>query len=158
MLTGISVINGAQTTGSIGSVDINKYDMKNVKVLCRIIKCTDADTISEIVKYNNTQNEITTWDQYSNDAEQNRIFEEFGQLGLSYSRKRGFRSGPELVGIEDVARPCWLSTASFKTRPAVRTSYLKGSPYTGTLSRARKQRTSFSRTPWAEQSTSGESN
>jgi hypothetical protein len=57
------------------------------------------------VKYNNTQNEITTWDQYSNDAEQNRIFEEFGQLGLSYSRKRGFRSGPEVIGIEDVAQP-----------------------------------------------------
>jgi hypothetical protein len=52
LLAGISVINGAQTTGSIGSVDISKFDMKNVKVLCRIIKCTDPDTISEIVKYN----------------------------------------------------------------------------------------------------------
>jgi hypothetical protein len=105
VLTGLSVINGAQTTGSIGSVDIARYDMKDLRVLCRIIKCTDPDTISEIVKYNNTQNEITTWDQYSNDAEQNRIFGEFAQLGLSYSRKRGFRSGPDVIGIEDVAQP-----------------------------------------------------
>jgi hypothetical protein len=31
-LTGISIINGAQTTGSIGSVDIEKHDLKDVKV------------------------------------------------------------------------------------------------------------------------------
>jgi hypothetical protein len=105
MLTGVSVINGAQTTGSIGSVDISRYDMKNVRVLCRIIRCTDPDTISEIVKYNNTQNEITTWDQYSNDAEQNRLFEEFGQLGFVYSRKRGFRGKVDEIGIEEVAQP-----------------------------------------------------
>ncbi len=104
-LTGLSVINGAQTTGSIGSVDTTKYDMKNLRVLCRIITCSDPDTISEIVKYNNTQNEITTWDQYSNDPEQNRIFDEFQQIGFCYSRKRGFRSGPEVIGIEDVAQP-----------------------------------------------------
>lgn len=65
-LQGISIINGAQTTGSIGSVDLNKYDLKEIKVLCRIIQCSDTSTINQIVKYNNTQNEITTWDQYSN--------------------------------------------------------------------------------------------
>lgn len=105
MLTGMSVINGAQTTGSIGSVDGTKHDLKNVKVLCRVIKCTDADTISEIVKYNNTQNEIMTWDQYSNDPEQNRIAQEFDQIGHIYSRKRGFRVQPTEIGIEEVAQP-----------------------------------------------------
>lgn len=67
-LTGISIINGAQTTGSIGSIDQKRHDITDVKVLCRIIQCSDAETIAEIVKYNNTQNEITTWDQYSNDT------------------------------------------------------------------------------------------
>ena len=86
-------------------MDTLKFDLKNVKVLCRIIKCTDQDTIGEIVKYNNTQNEITTWDQYSNDADQNRIFEEFQQLGLGYSRKRGFRASVDAIGIEEVAQP-----------------------------------------------------
>ncbi len=105
VLTGVSVINGAQTTGSIGSVDIQKYDLRAVKVLCRIIKCTDPETISEIVKYNNTQNEIMTWDQYSNDPEQNRIAQEFEQIGHCYSRKRGFRAATTEIGIEEVAQP-----------------------------------------------------
>jgi hypothetical protein len=68
-LTGISIINGAQTTGSIGSVDLKRNDLKDVRVLCRVIQCTDQQTIEDIVKYSNTQNEITTWDQYSNDSQ-----------------------------------------------------------------------------------------
>lgn len=104
-LTGISIINGAQTTGSIGSVDLRRNDLKEVKVLCRIIQCTDPQTISDIVKYNNTQNEIATWDQYSNDAEQNRLATEFAELGHTYIRKRGFRPKGDQVGIEEVAQP-----------------------------------------------------
>ena len=73
--------------------------------MCRVIQCTDPETINEIVKYNNTQNEITTWDQYSNDPDQNRIYEEFQQLGHFYSRKRGFRTRVDQVGIEEVAQP-----------------------------------------------------
>ncbi|HLY44770.1 MAG TPA: AIPR family protein [Stellaceae bacterium] len=104
-LTGISIINGAQTTGSIGSIDRRRYDLSNVKVLCRIIECTDPETIDDIVKFNNTQNEIMTWDQYANDPEQNRIEQEFAELGHVYSRKRGFRSGGNQIGIEEVAQP-----------------------------------------------------
>lgn len=104
-LTGISIINGAQTTGSIGSVDLKKNDLKDVRVLCRVIECTDPDTINDIVKYNNTQNEIMTWDQYSNDPDQNRIAAEFAELGHTYSRKRGFRAKGDQIGIEEVAQP-----------------------------------------------------
>lgn len=104
-LTGVSIINGAQTTGSIGSIDLSKHDIKDVKVLCRIIQCSDVETINEIVKYNNTQNEITTWDQYSNDHEQNRIYHEFRDLEHTYVRKRGFRAATEHIGIEEVAQP-----------------------------------------------------
>jgi len=104
-LTGISIINGAQTTGSIGSIDLKRNDIRDVHVLCRVIECTDADTIGEIVKYNNTQNEITTWDQFSNDSEQNRIFKEFEDLGHTYVRKRGFRTAGDQIGLEEVAQP-----------------------------------------------------
>lgn len=104
-ITGISIINGAQTTGSIGSVDLSKNDLKDVRVLCRVIQCTDPETINEIVKYNNTQNEITTWDQYSKDPDQNRIADEFAQLGHAYVRKRGFRAKGDQIGIEEVAQP-----------------------------------------------------
>lgn len=104
-LTGVSIINGAQTTGSLGSVDVTKFPISDVRVLCRIIECSDEPTIEDIVKFNNTQNEITTWDQYSNDADQNRLHGEFDQLGYPYSKKRGFRPQAELVGIEEVAQP-----------------------------------------------------
>lgn len=104
-LTGVSIINGAQTTGSVGSVDLKRNDLKDVRILCRVIQCTDAQTINDIVKYNNTQNEIMTWDQYSNDPEQNRIDAEFGELGHKYVRKRGFRPKGDQIGIEEVAQP-----------------------------------------------------
>ena len=104
-LGGISIINGAQTTGSLGSIDIQKYDLQDVRVLCRIIECTDEATINDIVRYNNTQNEIMTWDQYSNDPDQNRIKGEFDVLGYKYSQKRGFRLGSEQIGVEEVAQP-----------------------------------------------------
>jgi hypothetical protein len=104
-LTGISIINGAQTTGSVGSVDLKRNDLKDVRVLCRVIECTDPQTINDIVKFNNTQNEIMTWDQYSNDPDQNRIATEFAELGHTYSRKRGFRSKGDQIGIEEVAQP-----------------------------------------------------
>ncbi|WP_076885077.1 AIPR family protein [Burkholderia pseudomallei] len=104
-LTGVSIINGAQTTGSLGTVDATKSDLKNVKVLCRVIQSTDPETIGDIVKYNNTQNEITTWDQYSNDSEQNRIADEFSEIGHNYVRKRGFRVQGDQIGIEEVAQP-----------------------------------------------------
>ena len=104
-LTGISIINGAQTTGSLGSVDQKQHSLDDVRVLCRVIESNDAETISEIVKFNNTQNEITTWDQYSNDPEQTRIAQEFSDLGHVYSVKRGFKQRGEQLGIEEVAQP-----------------------------------------------------
>lgn len=105
VLKGISVINGAQTTGSIGSVDVSKAKLGDVKLLCRIIECSDQDTIDNIVKYNNTQNLITTWDQFSNDPDQKRISAEFTDLGFSYNRKRGFIGTGNQIGIEMVLQP-----------------------------------------------------
>jgi len=104
-LSGISIINGAQTTGSIGSIDASKARLGDVKVLCRVIECSDQATIDKIVKFNNTQNVITTWDQFSNDHEQKRIGEEFAALGFNYSRKRGFTGDGDQIGIEQVLQP-----------------------------------------------------
>ncbi len=102
LLEGISIINGAQTTGSISHS--NPENLEAVKVLCRIIESTDENTINSIVKYNNTQNEITTWDKYSGNPEQVRIATEFDKLGYTYSFKRGFENHSEL-SIELVAQP-----------------------------------------------------
>ncbi|WP_294226782.1 AIPR family protein [uncultured Chryseobacterium sp.] len=102
ILEGISIINGAQTTGSIAHSDPSQ--LEKVRVLCRIIESSDEATISSIIEYNNTQNEITTWDKYSKNPEQERIFAEFEKLGYSYSFKRGFENNSSL-SIEVVAQP-----------------------------------------------------
>lgn len=104
-LEGISIINGAQTTGSIGSVDVSKHSLVPVKVLGRIIECSDADTIGDIVRFNNTQNQIETWDLYSNSPEQQRIDKEFQDLGHQYARKRNRRKPEQAIGIEEVIQP-----------------------------------------------------
>ncbi|MGF6877401.1 AIPR family protein [Paraburkholderia sp. MM5477-R1] len=104
-LRGISVINGAQTTGALGSVDKN-VSLSDVKVLCRAVICKDPEKAREIVKYNNTQNEITSWDQYANDVEQGNLVEQFAKLGAyRYSLKRGFDSTDSDLGIEMLAQP-----------------------------------------------------
>lgn len=100
---GLSIINGAQTTGAIGSLTTTKSNLSNVKVLTRVIECSDARTIEEIIKYNNTQNKITTWDKFSNSPEQKRINEEFLKYGHNYSLKRGF-SSTSPIGIEVVTQ------------------------------------------------------
>lgn len=46
-------------------VDENKKEnLEKMKALCRVIKCDNIDLIPNIVKANNTQNEITSWDRY----------------------------------------------------------------------------------------------
>lgn len=111
-LTGISIINGAQTTGSIGSLD-STTDLSKVNVLTRVIQCKDPQTIEEIIKYNNTQNKITTWDKFSNDPIQKTIEKEFADLGRTYNLKRGFSDQGE-VGLENVAQALIALQGNYK--------------------------------------------
>ncbi|MCA3367381.1 MAG: AIPR family protein, partial [Roseomonas sp.] len=104
-LKGISIINGAQTSGTIGSIDKSKTSLDDVKLLCRVIECSEQATIDKIVRFNNTQNAITTWDRFSNDADQRRLSEEFDKLGYAYNRKRGFNAQGDQVGIEQALQP-----------------------------------------------------
>lgn len=104
-LRGISIINGAQTSGTIGSIDRSRTSLDEVKILCRVIECSDQETIDKIVRFNNTQNVITTWDRFSNDADQKRLSEEFDELGYAYNRKRGFNAHGDQIGIEQVLQP-----------------------------------------------------
>lgn len=103
-LSGASIINGAQTTGSLGSTGATS-DLQNVQVMCRVVICKNPAKIEEIVKYNNTQNKITTWDQYANDEVQALLKRQFDALGIEYSMKRGFDSLESTIGIEKSAQP-----------------------------------------------------
>lgn len=103
-LQGISIINGAQTSGSIGSLDLG-VNLTNVKILTRIIECEDPLLIADIVKYNNTQNRITSWDKFSNHPYQQEINREFKELGHEYSFKRGFKNMDSELGVENSMQP-----------------------------------------------------
>jgi len=70
----------------------------------RLINSNDQETVRNIVRFNNTQNEITTWDPYSNSDDQQRLQDEFKSLGHNYSLKRGFGESLSGIGIEVVAQ------------------------------------------------------
>ncbi len=74
-LTGLSIVNGAQTTGSISSAA--KELSKDLLVGIRFVKASSEDLIEKIVKYNNSQNKLEAADFRSNDQVQDRLRQEF---------------------------------------------------------------------------------
>ena len=74
--------------------------------------------LTRIVRFNNTQNAITNWDRFSNDADQKRLSEEFVELGYAYIKKRGFNAQGDQIGIEQVLQP--LIAFHGRPRDAVR--------------------------------------
>jgi len=85
---GISIVNGAQTTGAIGSLE--KKPSSDAKVQVRFIVCNSPSTIQNIVKFNNSQNKITAPDFRSSDPVQTRLVKEFEKLpDLEYLARRG---------------------------------------------------------------------
>src|SRR5690606_2898711 len=65
----------------------------------------NQEKIAEIVKFNNTQNKITTWDQFSNDPHQKLLKEQFSQLYVKYNFKRSFENNSGDLSIEQVVQP-----------------------------------------------------
>ncbi len=93
-MQGFSVINGAQTTGSIAEAG----GASDVKVLCRFIRCTDETIADKQIRYNNTQNAITAADTKSKDVTQVRLKEEFSKLGINYvNRRSGIKLPPNSI-------------------------------------------------------------
>ena len=83
---GISVVNGAQTTGAIHAA--GREHAKNTTVIARIIVVDNDDMIPRIVAANNTQNAIVAWDRRSNDAVQIRLGKEFHAKEIEYVHRR----------------------------------------------------------------------
>lgn len=91
-IRGISIINGAQTTGALG--DANIVDTEATKVLIRFVECRKKDLIDKIIRYNNTQNEIKPADRRSNDPIQKRLSEDFSKFGITYVHRRSTIRSP----------------------------------------------------------------
>lgn len=119
-LSGLSIVNGAQTTGSIGALSESPSD--SAMVPARFVKCSDLAIIKDIIRYNNSQNRVEATDFRSNDSVQRRLRTEFE--GVPDAQYTGGRRG----GAEDVIRrpanllsaeTCAQAIASFHQEPTV---------------------------------------
>ena len=80
---GFAIVNGAQTTGTIGNLP--KPPDGSLKLPARFFKTADADLITRIIRYNNSQNAIEASDFRSTDETQKRLVAEFDALeGVDY--------------------------------------------------------------------------
>lgn len=98
-IRGISIVNGAQTTGAIGSIP--GIPDKSALVPARFIEVSSSELIHDIVRYNNSQNKLAAADFRSTDSVQERLRQEFSQR-----RPRLLYSGGRRGGASDaIARP-----------------------------------------------------
>jgi hypothetical protein len=77
-INGISIVNGAQTTGAIGS--LTKRPTKQLFIPVRFIWTKNEALVEDIIRYNNSQNKISASDFRSTDAIQKRLKTEFSKI------------------------------------------------------------------------------
>ena len=75
---GISIVNGAQTTGAIGS--LKKVPDASAFVPARFIQTSNQEVVNNVIQYNNSQNKVTASDFRSTDRIQKRLREEISNL------------------------------------------------------------------------------
>ena len=77
-VSGIAVVNGAQTTGALARVDLSSLD--EARVLIRFVRATNTALVEDIIRYNNSQNQIKPSDFRSGDRHQDRLRKEFKKI------------------------------------------------------------------------------
>ena len=88
LIKGITIINGAQTTGAISTPEETQIK-DDFYIPCRFIVCSDKTIIDSIINNNNKQNKILPSDLRSNDKQQERLRKEFKKYcGLFYNGGR----------------------------------------------------------------------
>lgn len=119
-IDGVSIVNGAQTTGAVGSVSREPGD--SAMVSARFVKCVNTEIIKNIIKFNNSQNRIEAPDFRSNDPIQRRLVSEFDEIpnALYLGGRRGgdediIKRPPNLLPSDTVAQ----SLLSFHSNPIV---------------------------------------
>ncbi|WP_122039709.1 AIPR family protein [Asaia bogorensis] len=75
---GFSIVNGAQTTGTIGTSTSTPPD--EAFVLVRFISTSSEELVGDVVRYNNSQNAVTASDFRSTDVIQRRLVEEMREI------------------------------------------------------------------------------
>ena len=91
-LEGVSLVNGAQTTGAIGvTFEKDPEQVARAKVFIQMIELGDAseDTATQITRLTNTQNRIEGKDFASLDPEQERLRRDLSFSSIEYLYKTG---------------------------------------------------------------------
>lgn len=140
VLEGVSLVNGAQTTGTIGAVYAESPDLLNSA--CVYIQMIDLGEASEeqavqITKLSNTQNKIEGKDFASLDPNQERLRMELSFGGIQYLYKAGAKvDSPERqISLDEaiVAQACSLDdltiTALAKRNVGALTENIEKTPY-----------------------------
>jgi hypothetical protein len=88
-LTDFSIVNGCQTTVSIG--EASDTAAQRVNVLARIVAADESALIENIIRYTNSQTPISLWDISARDKLQQRLRRELEQLPdpWFYALRRG---------------------------------------------------------------------
>lgn len=98
-VTGMGIVNGGQTTGSIGTLTEDEAPgLDRSQVQIRFVTSTNSSILENVVRYNNTQNKIEATDFRSKDAIQDRLRTEFD--AIPEALYRGARRG----GAEDAMK------------------------------------------------------
>ncbi len=106
--SGISIVNGAQTTGALGT--LADKPGSDLLVPIRFIKTENPKVIDDIIRYNNSQNKVTASDFRSRDAVQRRLKQEF--IEIPDTEYEGGRRGG--------------ASGAIKRRPSLLPSYTVG--------------------------------
>jgi hypothetical protein len=77
-IAGISIVNGAQTTGSIAN--LGAKPALDLQVAIRFVKARKDSVIADIVRFNNSQNKLQAADFRSTDQIQERLRAEFEKI------------------------------------------------------------------------------
>lgn len=78
LIRGISIVNGAQTTGAVGSLATPPDPVAMVPA--RFVQCNNQDVITRIIQFNNSQNQVEAPDFRSGDDIQKRLRKEFASI------------------------------------------------------------------------------
>jgi len=104
IIHGITIINGAQTTGAISEAEEPKEDFY---IPARFIVCNDTNVIEAIINNNNKQNEILPSDLRSNDKQQERLRRDFKKYPALYYN--GGRRDGKAIRNKEVFDPYLVS-------------------------------------------------
>jgi hypothetical protein len=77
-IMGMSIVNGAQTTGAIGS--LKKLPKETAFVQVRFVETKNSELVLNIIQFNNSQNKVTASDFRSTDNVQKRLKEQFTKI------------------------------------------------------------------------------